>query len=383
MKKSDRSKIEKMLEALKNIVSDEETITHPSLEQGRYSERPASSTFPMKRLNPLAPAFRDLSSMKAHLSPKKADNRQRLTFSPTGRKRTFFHGSTDESKIEFEESSNAQKCLKLAQTTPIRITSTQTALIHALPIRTTSTQATPHAIPDSLGWLNLGENGLHQTPWIYPVPIAFPNEVYSPESYFQQPLFLGTFLPAPDPPPCVPPYPYRQNTSALVTPLYVPTKLLQVAGNSPPSPLLPGRRSSSSSTVTESGSGRIAQTLDPNWAEQVLGKFMSKFPMTGGQAPPPIPTSQSPSPAFPNKKKSASEPNPDLDPFLPTVKKLGSDFSPLPRLSVKKKHATDIQQQLEEIILHKKEKKAYERLSSQLAERVPVNACNEELIYLY
>jgi hypothetical protein len=390
MKKGDRSKIQKLLEALKNIVSDKETTTNTSLEEGKLSDKPASSTFSMKGLNPLAPSFRDLSSLKAYISSKKADSRRRPTLSHVGRKRSSWQGSSDESKNGSEESWDTQNYLKSAQTTPIQMTPMQTAPIHtasvqAPPIQTTSIQAALPAVPDSLGSLNLGQNGVQPTPWIYPIPIAFPNELYGPESYFQQPLFFGTFAqtPAPVPLPCVPPYPFSQPVSAPVTPFYVPTETPQVPGNSPPAALRLGRISSSSSTVTESGSGRTAQSLDPNWAEQVLGKFMSKFPMTGEQAAPPTPISSAPTPNFPNKRKAASEPNQAPTPFFSITEKHGSESSSAPRLSKEKKQAAVIQQQLEEILLHEKEKKAYKRLSAQLAERRPVRSCMEDLICMY
>jgi hypothetical protein len=388
MKKGDRGKIQKLLEALKNIVSDEETTTNTSLEEGKHSDKPASSTFSMKGLNPLAPAFRDLSSLKAHIGSKKADNRRRPTLSPIGRKRPSWQGSLDESKNGSEESWDTQNYLKPAQTTSIQMTPMptapiQTASVQAPPIQTISIQAALPAVPDSLGSLNLGQNGVQPTPWIYPIPIAFPNELYGPESYFQQPLFFGTFAqtPAPVPLPCVAPYPFPQPVSAPVTPFYVPTETPQVPGNSPSAALRPGRISStSSSPVTENGSGRTAQSLDPNWAEQVLGKFMSKFPMTGEQAAPPTPIASAPTPNFPNKRKAASEPNQAPTPFFSITEKHGSDSSPAFRLSTKTKHAAVIQQQLEEILLHEKEKKAYMRLSAQLAERRSVRSCMEDLI---
>jgi hypothetical protein len=407
MKKGDRSKIQNLLEALKNIVTGEET-TNTSLEEGKHSDKPASSTFSMKGLNPLAPSFRDLSSLKAHISSKKADNRRRPTLSHVGRKRPYWQGSSDESKNGSEESLDTQNYPKPAQTTPIQMTPMQTAPIHtasvqAPPIQTTSIQAALPAVPDSLGSLNLGQNGVQPTPWMYPIPIAFPNELYGPESYFQQPLFFGTFVqtPAPVPLPCVPPYPFpqpvsgpvllpcvppcpfQQHVSAPVTPIYVPTETPQVPGNSPPAALRPGRISSTSSTVTESGSGRTAQSLDPTWAEQVLGKFMSKFPMTGEQAAPPTPIASGLTPNFQNKRKAAREPNQAPTPFFSLTEKHRSDSSSAPRLSKEKRHAAVIQQQLEEILLHEKEKKAYKRLSAQLAERRPVSSCMEDLICMY
>jgi hypothetical protein len=408
MKKGDRSKIQKLLEALKNIVSDEETTANTSFEEGKHSDKPASSTFSMKGLNPLAPSFRDLSSLKAHISSKKADNRRRPTLSHVGRKQPSWQGSSDESKNGSQESLGTQNYLKPAQTTPIQMTPMQTAPIHtasvqAPPIQTASIQTALPAEPDSLGSLNLGQNGVQPTPWMYPIPIAFPNELYGPESYFQQPFFFGTFAqtPAPVPLPCVPPYPcpqpvsgpvllpcvppcpFQQPVSAPVTPFYVPTETPQVPGNSPPAALRPGRISSTSSTVAESDSGRTALSLDPNWAEQVLGKFMSKFPMTGEQAAPPTPIASAPTPNFPSKRKASSEPNQAPTPFFSITEKHGSDSSSAPRLSKEKKHAAVIQQQLEEILLHEKEKKAYKRLSAQLAERRPVRSCMEDLICMY
>jgi hypothetical protein len=404
MKKGDRSKIQKLLEALKNIDSGDEPKTDTSLEEEKHSDKPASSKFSMKGLNPLAPSFRDLSGLKAHISPKKADNRRRPTRSPVGRKRPSRQGSSDESKNGSEESWDTQNHLKPAQTTPTQMIPVQTAPIHtasvqAPPIQTTSIPAAPFAIPDPLGSLNLAQNGVQLTSWIYPIPITFPNELHSSESYFQQHLLFGTFAPtsAPVPPPCVPPYPFpqpvsapvllpcvpprpfQQPVSAPVTPFYVPTETLQIPGNTPPAALRPGRislTSSTSSTVTESDSGRTANSLDPNWAEQVLGKFMSKFPMTGEQAAPPTPK-------FPNKRKAASEPNQAPTPFFSISEKHGGDSSPVTRLSTKTKHATVIQQQLEEILLHEKEKKAFGRLSAQLADRRPVKLCMDDLICMY
>jgi hypothetical protein len=105
--------------------------------------------------------------------------------------------------------------------------------------------------------------------------------------------------------------------------------------------------------------------------------------MTGEQAAPPTPIASAPTPKLPNKSKTASEPNQAPTPFFSITEKHGSDSSPVPRLSTKTKHATVIQQQLEEILLHEKEKKAYRRLSAQLAERRPVRLCTEDLICMY
>lgn len=83
-------------------------------------------------------------------------------------------------------------------------------------------------------------------------------------------------------------------------------------------------------TPNDGGPGRVAQALTPEWAEMRLKSFMEKYPLTGTLRDAPIVQA----PVLPARAVPASNPA-----------------------------AAEIQQQLEIILLEKKERKAYERLS--------------------
>ncbi|KAE8452885.1 hypothetical protein EG329_013157 [Mollisiaceae sp. DMI_Dod_QoI] len=168
-----------------------------------------------------------------------------------------------------------------------------------------------HGLPLPLDWAPVNQS-MVQWPnlpaeWhsIWPLPVA------------------GPLIPVPPPPfNCGGPFPQGPY------PLQLPVSLISplVPEPSMHAPTAPRMR-----VPSEEKPGRTAQVLDPAWADMVLTKFMSKFPMTG---------------------------------------KCQSNF-PVPPIQDLDTKAAQIQQKLELLLLQQKEKKAFERRSRGSAKRIP------------
>jgi len=222
-KKPERQKLQRLLDALEEIDTHANPVPKPDSDNASSKSKATSNNAHSKSLNPCAPVFRDIITMRSQISSQKPDVHRGLTTLTIPRRRP---------RIAHD----------------------------------------PH-------------RGLQSPTWIrtsIPLPVRKPlTQQFSsnPPATFSRPNASN-------------PQPQANPQCPIVWP----------------------------AIPIENEHGRVAQTIEPAWAEAILEKFISKYPMTG-------------------KVKSASP------------------------ATAQGRHAAAIQQRLEYLLMQEKEKKALEEMS--------------------
>jgi len=368
--KADRRILQQLLEALKSVdSSDDTTIIRPKKTRIPLGEQiikdnhtktrstepdRTSTTSNVKALNPKAPVYRNFTPVKVRFPAQKENIPQESKW-PLNVQRKRPHSSQDGKDIRLSVHDHAKpsKYIPPALRTrkaPSTAENTDKENIEPIWIKTSppySVLPSPEHSDQSGGFPNSHESLLDapldqmyglQTPLLAQPPrgpldnqpifppswmAGFPNiyqqqlsqpfvamGFYSPYGGFGlQPSVVPTPLLSPDwyPVPMVPVPTLPAQHEQILKPSSQPEKNLKDRTKRLPVNVIP----------SEAEHGRIAVTLEPAWATQVLEKFMAKYPKTGTKKPLPKPTKE-------------------------------------------KKVATKIQQRLEVLLLYQKEKKAME-----------------------
>ncbi|CAL3972789.1 unnamed protein product [Diplocarpon coronariae] len=362
LKRGDRQRLQKLLEALKHFESsDDSTVIIRRRKDRKHASKDKAADLPeiaretkevttSSKLNPAAPVYRNFAEIKARMSPQK-ENLPRGGQWPLNVRRKRPHSASDET-LDSQDLAKANKyippALRAHNVIPTSPKKPEPMWINtSRPFqfdtgKVDDGQGPGTQLPGLLNnWLlnssvnpditlqsaieaqdrhmasndqqiNLQVQSLTST-WLPGMPFEPLQDSILPQSWWphlDRQHFVHNLRPFPE---------WCAMPMAPVSIIPLPQPQLKTFP-----PQLPKNVKLPMRIPRETESGRTAATLEPAWATQVLDKFTEKYPLTGKVIPPTAP-------------------------------------SPLSKPPRRGKDASEIQQKLEELLLYQKEKKVFDQ----------------------